>query len=163
MASIEEPLDLHPSSADPVRFVPMDLGPSDCTIPEPDHRRALELDPPAVTVLLDEAVKLPDLGPSRDGFSFLDPSNKLEVHGRSSLYRKPGAGKEEIEPRPDRARRQGSVLSESTGLWFQGTNVLIYECPSGRQLLTPAEKVDRAESELARLRDELECMRALQS
>jgi hypothetical protein len=186
MGSIEEPLDLHPSSADPVGFVPMDLGDSDCTIPEPDHRRALELDPPAVTVLLDEHVKLPDLGPGRDRFSLLDPSNKFEVHGESRLYRtarrRKGKGRQfprisrqgpdALTPRTGDADRryqpiepdaEGRILSESTGLWFQispdRTRVLIYEHPSGLRLLTPTERADRAESERARFQEELERLR----
>ncbi|MES1241459.1 MAG: Uma2 family endonuclease [Acidobacteriota bacterium] len=58
---------------------------------------------------------------------------------------------------------EGRILSESTGLWFQispdRARVLIYEHPSGRRLLTPAERADRAESERARLQEELERLR----
>lgn len=68
---------------------------------------------------------------------------------------------------------ESRILSQSTGLWFQvspdRTRVLIYEHPSGRRLLTPAElerrtaeeveRADRAEFELARLQEELERLR----
>jgi Uma2 family endonuclease len=75
---------------------------------------------------------------------------------------------------PIEADAEGRILSQSTGLWFQispdRTRVVIYEHPSGRQLLTPAEleqraareaaRADRAESELARLQEELERLRS---
>jgi Uma2 family endonuclease len=71
------------------------------------------------------------------------------------------------------ADAEGRILSQSTGLWFQvsqeGRRVLVFEFPSGHRLLTPAEwkaaaiqateAQKAAESELARLQQELEHLR----
>jgi Uma2 family endonuclease len=69
---------------------------------------------------------------------------------------------------------EGRLLSETTGLWFQaspdGGRVLISEYPSGRLLLTrqeeeillkaTEERAQQAEAEIARLRAELDRLRA---
>jgi Uma2 family endonuclease len=74
---------------------------------------------------------------------------------------------------PIEADAEGRILSQSTGLWFQvspdGRRILVFEFPSGRRLLTPAEWKARAvqeaearkaaESEVARLQEELERLR----
>lgn len=81
--------------------------------------------------------------------------------GRAGTYRR-------IDPDDE-----GRVLSATTGLWFQvspdGERVLLFEHPSGRQLLNleeteaqllaTEEKVRVAEAEVARLQAELERLR----
>jgi Uma2 family endonuclease len=74
---------------------------------------------------------------------------------------------------PIEADAEGRILSQTAGLWFQISadrkQVLVFEFPSGRRLLTPTEwkalavreeEARRAaEAELARLREELERLR----
>jgi Uma2 family endonuclease len=112
---------------------------------------------------LDKKVKLYQQVGIRE-YLIVDTSARKRAARRYTLlgYRLDATGRyQRIEP-----DAQGRLLSETTGVWFQiapsGDRVLLFEAATGLRLLNleeQTERADRAETENARLREEIARLR----
>jgi len=84
--SVEKALHLESSPADPMRFIPMKLGPRNCTIGEPNPADSFELPPSPAAVHLFEPLKLAQTRTFRHDLGGSDLANQLEVHAGPLVF-----------------------------------------------------------------------------